>query len=67
MKVNQSGVERILRAILGVVLLVLKFAGVATGGLGIAFIVIGAIALLTGVVGFCPIYGLFKFSTNKAS
>ena len=66
MKPNESGLDRIVRAILGIVLLVLYFTGVVTGALGIVFIVIGAIALLTGVVGFCPLYALLKIRTNKA-
>ena len=66
MKLNESGLDRILRVVFGIVLLALNFAGVVTGGLGIVFIVIGAIALLTGVVGFCPLYALLKIRTNKA-
>lgn len=66
MKMNESGVDRVIRVVLGIVLLALYFTGVVTGGLGIGFIVIGAIALLTGVVGFCPLYALIKIRTNKS-
>jgi hypothetical protein len=66
MKTNESGLDRIIRVILGVVLLALYFTGTVTGGLGIVLIVVGAIALLTGVVGFCPLYALLKLRTNKA-
>lgn len=66
MKLNESGLDRIIRAILGIVLLALYFTGVVTGILGIVFIVVGALALLTGVVGFCPLYALLRFRTNKA-
>jgi hypothetical protein len=66
MKPNESGLDRIIRVILGVVLLALYFTGTVTGGLGIVLIVVGAIALLTGVVGFCPLYALLKLRTNKA-
>jgi len=66
MKTNESGVDRVIRVVLGIVLLALYFMGVVTGGLGIVLIVIGAIALLTGVVGFCPLYALLKIHTNKA-
>jgi hypothetical protein len=47
------------------VLVVLGLLGVVSGTLAIVFYVLGAIALITGVVGFCPLYALFKFSTNK--
>jgi hypothetical protein len=66
MKTNESGLDRIIRVILGIALLALYFTGTVTGGLGILFIVLGAIALITGVVGFCPLYMLLKVSTNKA-
>jgi hypothetical protein len=66
MKTNESNMDRIIRALVGIVLLALYFTGTVTGGLGIAFIVVGAIALLTGVVGFCPLYRLLGIKTNKA-
>jgi len=66
MKSNESGVDRLIRAVLGIVLLALSFGGVVTGGWGIVLLVMGGIALLTGITGFCPLYALFKFRTNKA-
>lgn len=66
MKANESGIDRIIRVVLGIVLLALSFGGVMSGGWGIVGLVLGAVALLTGVVGFCPLYALLKFRTNKA-
>ena len=66
MKTNESREDRIIRVIFGIALLAIYFTGYATGVLGIVFIVLGAIALLTGVVGFCPLYMLLKINTNKA-
>jgi len=66
MKTNESGLDRIIRVIAGIVLLALYFLGTVTGVLGIVFIVVGAILLLTGLVGFCPLYALLKFRTNKS-
>ena len=64
MKSNESSLDRIIRAIVGIVLIGLYFTGVVSGVLGIIFIVVGAIALLTGIVGFCPLYALLKLKTN---
>jgi hypothetical protein len=64
MKANESGIDRIIRAVLGIILLALYFTGVVSGGLGIVLLVVGAIALLTGLVGFCPLYMLLKIKTN---
>lgn len=66
MKTNESNLDRIIRVVAGIVLLALYFMGVVTGGLGVVFIILGAIALITGVVGFCPLYGLLKISTKKS-
>lgn len=64
MKANESGLDRIIRVILGIALLALYFTGVVGGTLGIVFIVVGAIALLTGIVGVCPLYLMLKLHTN---
>ena len=66
MKTNESSLDRIIRVVLAVVLFALYFTNTVTGTLGIVFIVLGAIALITGVVGFCPLYALLKIRTNKA-
>jgi hypothetical protein len=59
-----ASLDRIIRVVLGIVLLALYFAGTVTGGLGIVFIIRGAVALITGVFGFCPLYRLLKIKTN---
>jgi hypothetical protein len=63
---NESGVDRIIRVVLGIVLIVLAASSVVTGALGIVFWVVGAIALLTGIVGFCPLYAVLKIRTKQA-
>ncbi|NLG27120.1 MAG: DUF2892 domain-containing protein [Chloroflexi bacterium] len=65
MKKNMSMVDRLLRMIIAVLLLILNLTGMATGGLAIAFWVILVILALTAVVGFCPLYAIFKYSTLK--
>ncbi len=64
--INEAGWDRIVRIVLGIVLLYLGWAGVVTGGWGVFFKVIGFVPLLTGIVGWCPLYSLLKFRTNKA-
>ncbi len=65
MKVNESMVDRVVRGLVGLVLLALYFSNTVTGTLGIVLVIVGAVALLTGLVGFCPLYSVFKFRTNK--
>jgi hypothetical protein len=63
---NEANWDRIIRVILGVLLLYLGWGGVVTGGLGVFFKWIGFLPLITGLVGFCPLYALLKFRTNRA-
>jgi hypothetical protein len=65
MKVNESNVDRIIRAVAGVIFLFLGFGGMLNGTWAIVADVLGAILLLTGDIGLCPLYTLFKFSTKK--
>lgn len=66
MKVNESSIDRYIRVIVGVVLLVLGWTGIVGGTLGMIFKILGFLPLVTGLVGFCPLYALFRFKTNKA-
>ncbi len=65
MKTNESSMDRYIRVILGIVLVVLGLLSVVQGTLAIVFYAIGAIAILTGLAGFCPLYAVFKIRTNK--
>ncbi|MEZ5383615.1 MAG: DUF2892 domain-containing protein [Microthrixaceae bacterium] len=61
---NEANWDRIARAALGVVLLIVGFA--VGGGLGVVIGVVALIPLVTGVVGWCPIYAVLGFRTNQA-
>jgi hypothetical protein len=65
-KVNEANWDRIARVVFGIILLFLALGGTVTGTLGVVFDILGVILLGTGVVGFCPLYTLFKFSTKKS-
>ena len=58
MKSNVGGIDRILRIVLGLVLIGLA----ATGAVGL-WGYIGAVLLVTGVIGWCPPYAIFGWST----
>jgi hypothetical protein len=64
MKNNESTPDRIIRVILGLVLLALYLVDIVGGTLGIILVVLGAILLSTGIIGFCPLYALLKFKTK---
>lgn len=65
--VNEAGWDRIGRVAIGVVLLALGWTGAVEGTLGTIFKVVGFVPLITGLVGWCPLYSIFRFRTNKAA
>jgi hypothetical protein len=60
---NEATWDRALRMFAGLVLLYLGWAGVVGGTLGLVFKILGFLPLLTGAVGFCPVYRLFGISS----
>lgn len=62
--VNEAGWDRIGRVALGIVLLALGWSEVVTGAFGTFIKFFGFVPLATGLVGWCPIYGLLGFSTS---
>ena len=65
MRVNEANWDRVLRFVVGVVLLYLGFGGVLSGALGVVSIILGLIGVVTGLVGWCPLYAAFKFRTRR--
>ena len=62
MQINEGGVDRILRLIVGVALLAVAYFCLDGTWAWVASIV-GAVAILTGAVGICPAYALAGFNT----
>lgn len=60
--VNEHPLERVLRVVLGLGLLAIVFVGPKT-----PWGWIGLVPLATGLIGSCPLYTLFGFSTCPLS
>ena len=65
MKPNLSNLDRLIRVVVAALFAYLYFGGIVTGAFGIALVVLGAVFILTSIVGFCPLYAMFKLSTLK--
>lgn len=58
MKANVGGIDRVIRIVVGLVLLALTLGGqIGVWGW------VGLVPLVTGAMGWCPPYALFGFST----
>lgn len=58
MQLNEGAVDRVIRVIAGLAILSLVFIGPKT-----PWAWFGLVPLLTGVVGFCPLYALVGLNT----
>lgn len=58
MKINEGAFDRILRVLIGAGVLSLAFIGPQT-----PWGYVGIVPLLTGLVGFCPLYAILGFNT----
>lgn len=63
MTTNVGSFDRILRIVLALVLAGLYFSGTITGTVGLVLVILGAVFLLTGVLGWCGLYTIFGIST----
>lgn len=63
MTCNVGGIERPVRIVLGILLIGIgAFGGLPVAGMAAALLV-GTVALVTGVIGFCPAWALFGINT----
>lgn len=65
MKKNMGLTDKVVRIVVAIVLAILFFTKVVTGTLGIIFLVVAVIFLLTSAISFCPLYAPFGLSTCK--
>ncbi|MDF1522823.1 MAG: DUF2892 domain-containing protein [Trueperaceae bacterium] len=63
MTVNESSVDRIIRAVVGVALLAAWVFGWIGGTLAVVLGVVAIVLVVTAAVGFCPLYRIFGMST----
>ena len=65
MKPNEGTIDRAIRLVIAAVLIGVGL-GVVRGPGGIAMAVVGAIPLLTGLSGYCPLYTIFGINTRRS-
>ncbi|MEE9361667.1 MAG: DUF2892 domain-containing protein [Cellulophaga sp.] len=65
MKKNMSGIDRIVRLVIAVVIGYLFYNGNIEGTLGYVLLVLAAVFALTALISSCPLYSLVGLSTCK--
>ena len=63
MKKNMGNADRIIRIVIAAVLGILFYQGIIAGTPGIVLLVLAGVFVVTGFVGFCPLYAPFGLSS----
>lgn len=63
MACNLGGIERAIRLVLGIALIAVGYFVAIPQSAAVAAYLVGAIALVTGIAGFCPAWKLFGINT----
>ena len=64
-EINEAPADRIIRIVAGIVLAAIAIGGAVTSPLLYVVWVVAALLLVTGIVGFCPLYALLRVSTKS--
>ena len=64
-EINEAPADRIIRIVAGIALAAVAIGGAVTAPLLYVVWLVAAILLVTGFVGFCPLYALLRVSTKS--
>lgn len=70
MQLNVGSTDRMVRIILGAILIALPLLGIVSSlssTLGVIMLIVGAVFVITGFVSFCPLYRIIGASTKSES
>jgi hypothetical protein len=65
MKKNMGTVDKVIRLLVAVVVLVLYFTHVISGTMAVILIILAGVLVVTSLLGFCPLYLPIGLSTSK--
>lgn len=66
MKKNMGNTDRIVRIVIAIIAGSLVYFEIANGTLAYILMAVAAIFILTSMVSFCPLYGIFGLNTCKS-
>jgi uncharacterized membrane protein len=62
---NMGNIDRTLRVIVALLLVILYFANVVTGTFGVILLIVAVVFLLTSSISFCPLYAILGLNSGK--
>lgn len=65
MKKNMGLIDKVIRVLVALVIIVLYFTNVIPGVLGIVLLIFAGVFILTSLISFCPLYIPFGMNTGK--
>jgi len=65
MKKNVGSIDRTIRLLIVLIIVIFYFTKVITGTLSVVLLVLGLVLAITSVIRFCPLYLPFGISTCK--
>jgi K+-transporting ATPase A subunit len=65
MKKNMGNIDKAIRLLIAVVIIVLFYTKVVTGILAIILLILAAVFIVTSLIGSCPLYLPFGINTCK--
>jgi hypothetical protein len=66
MKQNVGTIDKVIRLLIAAIIVVLYFfTDMIPGTLGIVLLIFAGVFTLTTLIGSCPLYSIFKFTTTQ--
>jgi hypothetical protein len=66
LQINEGPIDRGIRIVVGIALLAAAAAGLVAAPIVYVTSVVAAVLVVTGAVGFCPLYAILRLSTASA-
>ncbi len=63
MKKNMGAVDKLVRLVVALLIIIAYYQEIVTGVLAIVFLIVSGIFVLTSLVSICPLYSIFGIKT----
>ena len=67
LQTNEAPIDRIIRIVLGIALAGVALTGAVAAPLLYVALLVAAVLVVTGAVGFCPLYAVLRVGTRRVA